>query len=63
MEGLMKRAHLEISYGWLLRAVASWVLSVPEDGDSKFSSLPWAPGTRVWLCLLYSLTSGPSQAL
>lgn len=45
MEWLMQRAHLEISYSRLLRAVACWVLNVPEDGDS---SLPPALslGTR-----------------
>lgn len=40
-----QRAHLEISYSRLLRAVSSWVLNDPKDGDSNFLSLALSLGT------------------
>lgn len=68
MEWLMQRAHLEISSSRMLRAVTSWVLNVPEDGDS---SLPLALGTRgkslalspLFPAIRYTLYTGTSQTL
>lgn len=68
MEWLMQRAHLEISSSRMLRAVTSWVLNVPEDGDS---SLPLALGTRgkslalspLFPAVRYTLYTGTSQTL
>lgn len=45
MEWLMQRAHLVISYSRLLRAVSSWALNDPKDGDSNISPLALSLGT------------------